>query len=126
MSEWKEYRLNAVTSYIKRGVSPKYVEADGYPVINQKCIRENRVSYENSKFLNKRQKIVKEKYLQDGDVLVNSTGTGTLGRVAQYKKIDERVFCDSHISIVRANELIDKKFLSYYLSYSEPMIENYG
>jgi len=126
MSEWLNVKLNTVTSYIKRGVSPKYVETVGYTIINQKCIRDNRVTYENSKLLDKTQKIVKEKYLQDGDVLVNSTGTGTLGRVAQYKEIEERVFCDSHVSIVRANELINKKFLSYYLSYSEPMIETYG
>lgn len=126
MSEWQKVKLNTVTSYIKRGISPEYVETDGHSVINQKCIRDNRISYEKSKLLNKTQKINKEKYLQDGDILVNSTGTGTLGRVAQYKKLDEKVFCDSHISIVRANELINKKFLSYYLSYSEPMIENYG
>jgi type I restriction enzyme S subunit len=76
--------------------------------------------------LNKTQKIAKEKYLQDGDVLVNSTGTGTLGRVAQYKEIDGSIFCDSHVSIVRANELIDKEFLAHQLSHKEPMIENYG
>jgi len=126
MSGWQEVKLNTVTSYIKRGVSPKYVETDGCTVINQKCIRDNRVTYKDSKLLNKTQRVAKEKYLQDGDVLVNSTGTGTLGRVARYKAIDGNVFCDSHVSIVRANKLIDKKFLSYYLSYSEPMIENYG
>jgi len=126
MIEWPNVELNTVTSYIKRGVSPKYVESGGYTIINQKCIRNNRVTYENSKFLSKTQKIVKEKYLQDGDVLVNSTGTGTLGRTAQYKENDEIVFCDSHVSIVRANELINKNFLSYYLYYSEPIIESYG
>ena len=126
MSKWKEVKLNTVTSYIKRGISPKYVETDGFIVINQKCIRDNRVTYKDSKLLNKAQKIVKEKYLQDGDILVNSTGTGTLGRVAQYKEINESIFCDSHVSIVRANKLIDKKFLAHQLSHKEPMIENYG
>jgi len=126
MSEWQEVKLNTVTSYIKRGVSPKYVEIDGHSIINQKCIRNNRVTYKDSKLLSKTQKIAKEKYLQDGDVLVNSTGVGTLGRVAQYKKIGVSVFCDSHVSIVRANELIDKVFLAHQLSYKESAIENYG
>ena len=123
---WDELKLSEVTSYIKRGVSPKYVEKDGFPIINQKCIRENKVSYEHSKLISKLQNVNKDKFLQDGDVLVNSTGTGTLGRVAQYKKIGENIFCDTHVSIVRANDKIDKDFLAYQLSYKEPMIENYG
>ena len=126
MSFWKEVKLKEVTSLIKRVIAPKYVETDGYPIINQKCIRDNTVSYENSKLINKSQRVNKEKYLQDGDILVNSTGTGTLGRVAQYKFIGDNIFCDTHVSIVRANDTVDKDFLAYQLSYKESMIENYG
>ena len=68
MSEWEEVKLSEVTSYIKRGIAPKYVEDDGYPIINQKCIRDNKVVYEHSKLITKSQNVNKDKYLQDGDV----------------------------------------------------------
>ena len=41
------------------------------------------------------------KLLKYGDVLVNSTGTGTLGRVAQFLNEIEGCTVDSHITIAR-------------------------
>jgi type I restriction enzyme S subunit len=38
-----------------------------------------------------------------GDILVNSTGVGTLGRVAQVLGVDEPTIVDSHVTVVRAN-----------------------
>lgn len=50
--------------------------------------------------------------LQNGDVLVNSTGVGTLGRVAQIEDLSEPSTVDSHITILRPNP--QKIFPQYF------------
>lgn len=100
---WVETRLGAACSFLNRGVSPKYLENGGICVLNQKCIRDHRVSIEPARRHDSNEKVVsKERFVQKGDVLVNSTGTGTLGRVAQIRsKPDEPTTVDSHVTIVR-------------------------
>jgi len=89
----------AMTSLIKRGITPKYVEDNGICVLNQKCIRDQKVSFEQARETSNEKKIAKEKLLQDFDVLVNSTGVGTLGRVAQVRRLDKKTTVDSHVTI---------------------------
>ena len=84
MTRAKEY-----VQYIARGISPSY-DNDGVIVLNQKCIRNQTISFSESRFTNiAKKKIADEKYVQNYDVLINSTGVGTLGRVAQIKNISE-------------------------------------
>ena len=119
--------LQELTLMIKRGISPAYVE-EGVPVFNQKCIRGNKLDYSLIRHTDKgRKKISDEKYLKRWDVLVNSTGVGTLGRVAQFKDQDKIATVDSHVTIVRPD--LDKIFGSYfgYCMYRmQPIIENMG
>lgn len=123
-SKWKETSLSDLCEYISRGVTPAYTEQDGVVVLNQKCIRDNRISYEQSRFTDPDKKnIHKDKYLQDYDILVNSTGVGTLGRVAQVNKIVEKTTVDSHVTIVRARKNINARFLGYNLFLQQLSIE---
>lgn len=57
------------------------------------------------------------------DILVNSTGTGTLGRVAQLHHVGEPTIVDSHITIVRANAKTEPLFLGLALTGRESEIE---
>jgi type I restriction enzyme S subunit len=124
MSEWQEYKLSEITDYINRGVTPSYSE-DGVIVINQKCIRDGIVKYEQSRFTDCiKKKIPIEKYLKSYDILINSTGQGTLGRVAQVKEIIEATTVDSHVTIVRANKKINPIYLGYYLKSKQDFIES--
>jgi type I restriction enzyme, S subunit len=52
--------------------------------------------------------------------LWNSTGTGTIGRAALYKHLEEykRVVADSHVTIVRANKACNTSFLHYFIRSS--------
>lgn len=111
---WQTEKLGDVCSLLNRGVSPKYLEQDGICVLNQKCIRDHHVSYEQSRRHDQEAKPVNQnRFIQLGDVLVNSTGTGTLGRVAQVRETPtEPTTVDSHVTIVRPKP--DKFYLDFF------------
>ena len=99
---WEERTLGEVCELINRGVSPKYIENGGMIVLNQKCIRDHSINFDPSRFHDaKSKKVSEEKIIKKGDVLINSTGTGTLGRVAQVREELKNVTVDSHVTIVR-------------------------
>ena len=102
---------------IIRGIPPKYIENGGICVLNQKCIRDKKINFEPSRrHDHNKLASASSKFIVDGDVLVNSTGVGTLGRVAFVRRLEEEITTvDSHIRIVRANFKIVKKF---YFCYS--------
>ena len=122
---WKVENLSEVTSSIMRGISPKYLDEGGICVLNQKCIRDQEVKFEFSRRHDHELKSASSKLIQYGDVLVNSTGFGTLGRVAIVKWLQEQTTAvDSHITIVRCeNESIKKLFLGYSMLMRQSEIE---
>ena len=124
---WGIRSLSELTILMKRGIAPKYVEQGGVYILNQKCIRSGVVSYDYSRLCSNDKKINDEKLLQQGDILVNSTGAGTLGRTGYVKEVQNTTTIDTHVTIVRADEnIIDKKFLSLQLSLKEPEIVSMG
>ncbi len=119
---WETVELGEVTELVKRGITPKYIENNGTIVLNQRCIRDHSILYEFSRKHNHNEKKISlDKYLQNADVLVNSTGVGTLGRVAQFFGENNKITVDSHITIVRPNKKI---FEDYFFGLSMIMIED--
>ncbi|WP_431805230.1 restriction endonuclease subunit S [Microbacterium sp. bgisy203] len=95
-----ELPIDEVSILLARGITPRYLpDGDGTRVLNQKCVRDQLVSLEPSRWTDDA-KVKQEKLLAVGDILVNSTGQGTLGRVARWT-LAERATVDSHITIVR-------------------------
>ncbi|MEL4302477.1 restriction endonuclease subunit S [Shewanella xiamenensis] len=123
---WEVKKLADVTSVIRRGISPKYTDEGGISVLNQKCVRGQKISFEDAR----RHKIElddeDERLLKPFDVVVNSTGVGTLGRVAYVKRLPEKkTTVDSHVSIVRAKpELVSPQYLAWKLMRHQPEIES--
>jgi type I restriction enzyme S subunit len=127
--EWETKKLGDVCSFLNRGVSPKYVEKNGIVVLNQRCVRDHRVSFEIGRRHDVQAKSVSsERLLQAGDCLVNSTGTGTLGRVAQLRaNPPEPTTVDSHVTIVRpVRELFFQEFFGYMLQDIEDKLKEGG
>jgi type I restriction enzyme S subunit len=126
---WEVKKLGDVCELVTRGVSPKYIEHDGITVINQKCIRHHQIDTTLArKHDNKIKLVKKDRLILFGDVLVNSTGTGTLGRVAQQlEKTEEAITVDSHVSIVRPlKSLFYLPFFGYAMIAIEDQIKNAG
>jgi type I restriction enzyme S subunit len=121
---WEIKTLGDISSYINRGISPQYGEDGDSLVINQKCIRNQRLSLEPARLQLKA--IPKEKQLRFGDVLINSTGVGTLGRVAQVYEHFDRHTVDSHVSIARAADFINLNFYGSCLLNHQETFERLG
>lgn len=97
--EWRHVILDNITSLVTRGIAPKYSNDSDQTVINQKCIRNHMIDLSLAR--THTPKTINEKWLQYGDLLINSTGTGTLGRTAQVWFKPKNLTVDSHVTIVR-------------------------
>jgi len=97
--EWETVNLEKITSLISRGIAPKYSDNSDQTVINQKCIRDHMIDLSQAR--THTPKVINEKWLRFGDLLINSTGDGTLGRTAQVWFQPQNITVDSHVTIVR-------------------------
>ena len=55
-------------------------------------------------------------YLQDGDVLLNTLGNGTIGRSGYYKKtnVDDLFLTDGHLFVFRTLDKVTSYYLEIY------------
>ncbi|MDO8845095.1 restriction endonuclease subunit S [Methylicorpusculum sp.] len=121
---WARKSIFEMSSYLSRGMTPSYDEEGKFTVINQKCIRNRLLSLELARKQSK--DFNKEKLVRKGDVLINSTGTGTLGRVSQcWNDIDDCTV-DTHVTIARPNESISSLWYGYTLLEMEQIFEGMG
>lgn len=101
---WKWERLERLCKYIQRGKGPKYVDKSSTYVVSQKCIQWSGFDLSPARHVSDAslKKYGKERYLCDGDLLWNSTGTGTAGRVAIYSATEQKsAVADSHVTVIR-------------------------
>ena len=118
---WEWVRLKSVCDYIHRGKSPKYGEKKILPIMAQKCNQWDRIYTDRCLFAQEDtiERYTEEQFLRVGDVIINSTGGGTVGRtgyVSDYVFVDYKKFVvDSHVTIVRGNKDVLGKYIYYYL-----------
>ena len=122
----EEGKLSSVVEFLNRGVTARYSEdISQLRLLNQKCIRDNRVNFTPSR-RTVTDKVPTVKMLQMHDVLVNSTGVGTLGRLARWTK-QEVCTVDSHVTIVRFDAAkVDPVCAGFAMLDAEPEIEALG
>ncbi len=128
MAEWISKTLGELTSFISKGIPPKYVDEKNentIRVLNQKCNRNFEISYNESRIHNAAVKKVPEnKLLHSGDVLINSTGTGTAGRVAQIFNIPMPTTVDGHMILLRPTKEIEPLYYGYVIKSYQKKIES--
>ena len=131
---WEWVRLkNLVIKEIKRGKSPKYADRGSVCVFAQKCnAKQGGIDMSLAKYLDMSTfpKYPAEEYMQDGDIIINSTGNGTLGRIGMFHdtdRINDHVIVpDSHVTLIRVMSLMQKDYLFHVLRYYQPFLEDQG
>ena len=118
---WCFVRLGDICNYLHRGKTPKYGNQKILPIIAQKCNHWNQLYIDRCLFsdIDYILKYKEEQFLQKGDIIINSTGGGTVGRTGY---IDDSVFdkfdkfvADSHVTVVRSTKLVSHRYIYLYL-----------
>ena len=131
---WEWMRLeNCCSKEIKRGKSPKYTDVSNTLVFAQKCnTKNNGINIDLALCLDESvlSKYPKDEFMQDKDSVINSTGTGTLGRVGIYRQSDNRnnlpIVSDSHVTVIRAVHCIDADYIYIVLKAHQKNLEKFG
>ena len=130
---WEWCRLSDITiKEIKRGKSPVYADSGSVLVFAQKCnVKTGGINITLAKYLadSAINKYPQEEYMQNSDIIVNSTGTGTLGRIGVYSDKDNPdnmpLVPDSHVTIVRVNADLSQ-YIYNILKWYQPYLEECG
>ena len=83
------------------------------PVVNSKHVQRGQVNMDDTRFANLPDKI-NAVLIQQGDVLMNGTGVGTIGR-AEPNLYPEKALPDNHVTVIRTDAM-SPIFLALYLN----------
>jgi type I restriction enzyme S subunit len=103
-------RLGSILTTNARGRQPLY-DNEGLPVVNSKHVRTNRVILNDNRVATEAGSPV---IIWNGDVLLNGTGVGTIGRAAPYLHI-QRALPDNHVTVLRTHK-VDPVYLAVFLN----------
>ena len=119
--------LESVCPIMNKGITPKYVESSSVLVINQACIHWDGQRLGNIKYHNE-EIPVRKRILESGDVLLNATGNGTLGRCCVFicPSDNNTYINDGHvIALATDRAVILPEVLNTYLSLNDTQAEIY-
>ncbi len=131
---WVWMRLeNCCIKEIRRGKSPKYIDESGTLVFAQKCnTKYHGIDIGLALYLDESTlgRYPDDEYMQDSDVVINSTGTGTLGRVGIYHTADNQlglpIVPDSHVTVIRTVHSIQAFYMYAFMKANQSELEKKG
>ncbi|AZR58795.1 restriction endonuclease subunit S [Eikenella corrodens] len=111
----KRFKISELNVLLKRGKSPKYGSSAIQVIKSGQARGYGEFDFKEPFFLAD-DFVLDERKLQKGDILINSTGVGTAGRVTLFD-LDGDFVADSHITIFRTNDKVLPKFALYSLAH---------
>lgn len=117
--DWNWAPLKVVTTFLNRGTAPDYVDDGSVRAVGQAANQAAGLDWARTRFHDYSGDARQLKgYLIHGDVLINSTGTGTLGRVGYFTGGPDDLPCvaDGHVTVARSDKkAVDPRYLYYWL-----------
>ena len=107
--------MSEAASCIIRGITTKYVPISDLINLNQKVNKGSALEKQYYKYLDPRIAIPPEKYACKKDILLNSLGQGTLGRIHFFYESSSNIVVDQHITIIRALDNVSTPEYLYLL-----------
>lgn len=119
-NRWKNTPICELFEMVSRGKQPEYVGESNTLTINQACIYWDKIVFENVKYHNPESK-KRTLPLKNEDILINSTGTGTLGRcnIFRYENCDLNYVADSHVTVLRSSPEIIPDFFKCFMQFDD-------
>lgn len=114
MGGGKWLKINELCNLLKRGKSPKYGNSTIQVIKSGQARGYTEFDFSNPVYL-REDFVLDERKLQKGDILINSTGVGTAGRVTLFE-LEGDFVADNHITIFRTNNNLLPKFGMYSLA----------
>lgn len=109
---WEVLTVKDYCEIISRGATLDYNGDDALiPVLNQSCIRNGEIDLEKIRFACPLKENKEYCYTKLNDILINSMGDGTLGRVSKNNSIEDKYIIHNCITFMRAKD-----------NYSQPML----
>lgn len=130
---WCWCRLGEICNEIKRGKSPKYADKSNFLAFAQKCnVKTGGIDLGLALYLDEKSitRYSETDNLVQDDIVINSTGGGTMGRVGLYETQVpagiKGVYPDSHVTVIRSIGNINQHYLYYVLKLNQPELEKCG
>lgn len=119
---WEVKRIKDLCSFVSRGSTPDYVDESDFPVMNQAVFSSGCINHEVVRYSSY---MKSESKIENGDLLIASTGGGILGKLYFFNNENEKFYADTHVTIVRSTKkTFCVKFLYYLLSIGYNMINS--
>ena len=116
--EWPTKTIYEACPIVSRGTAPVYVENSTVLAIGQRCVREFGFQPEEARF-HDQCSMTRVLEACKGDVLLNSTGTGTIGRSCIFNA-DGTYIIDGHVTLLRSDpDQLDGRWLNALLQSSQ-------
>ena len=116
---WKKETVKDYVKIASKGPSLNYNTDSGIPVLNQSCVRNKEIELEKIRYAEELKENKSHCYLQINDILINSMGQGTLGRVSKNNSIKDRFIIHNCLTFLRAKDIYSQAYLFHFISSKE-------
>ncbi len=112
VSKWELKRLDDLNVLLQRGKNTSYGNSEIQVIKSGQARGGKLFDFSNPVFV-ENNFVSDDRDLKKGDILINSTGIGTAGRVTYFNLVGKYV-ADNHITIFRTNGKVNSEYVLYY------------
>ncbi len=110
--------ISDVALLINRGITPKYTQTGKVRLVKSAHVNPIKIKWEQSPFITEPSLKLNNFFLKNGDILLNGTGTGSVGRVGIVDNIPNDYYIpDSHVNLIRVDsKIVNPWYLFFWLN----------